>query len=364
MKRKRISCIYMIENLINCKKYVGQSVDFYTRYTGHKRTALTKLDNTLPLYSAMRKYGFDNFEFTILIKDNTTGSIKLDFWEDYFIDLFDTMNREKGYNCTSGGNLSKMYHMDTIAKFKVTNKQIVRNMRNKTGNYKGVSFDKEKQKWCGELTYNYKTIFLGYYNTEEDGAKAYNNYAMYLNENLKDNEKYLLNDIPNYINVPIDVPTKNKKRVMDKKLSQYNGVTYNDKRKNYITCIKYNTKSYYLGSNKNELECAKFYNQQALYYNQNFGTKYVLNDIPNYETIPKDIYTENNEKYVKNKSSVYRGVTFSKRNKKWQAGLALDKKKIHIGFYENEEDAARAYNNRAEQLNKEHNKKYIINELT
>lgn len=80
--KQNICCIYLIENLINCKKYVGQSTNFHSRKISHKHDIKRK--NT-PLYTAMNKYGWENFEFTILIKDQSINNDKLDFWESYFI---------------------------------------------------------------------------------------------------------------------------------------------------------------------------------------------------------------------------------------------------------------------------------------
>ncbi len=43
--------------------------------------------------------------------------------------------------------------------------------------------------------------------------------------------------------------------------------------------------------------------------------------------------------------SKYRGVSFFKRDNKWQAKIKIDGKSKHLGLYETEIDAARAYNN-------------------
>ena len=59
-------------------------------------------------------------------------------------------------------------------------------------------------KICGE--HNYKNIFLGYHNNEIDGAKAYNDHALFLNET--ENCKYLINNIENYNTV-----ARNKEQV-------------------------------------------------------------------------------------------------------------------------------------------------------
>lgn len=52
----------------------------------------------------------------------------------------------------------------------------------------------------------------------------------------------------------------------------------------------------------------------------------------------KDIYT----------SSIYKGVC--KNKKSWQASIKLDGKKIHIGIYKTEAEAAKAYNEKALEL--------------
>ena len=233
---------------------------------------------------------------------------------------------------------------------------------NKTGNYKGVSWNNEKKKWHVALKHNYKNIFLGYYDTEIDGAKVYNEYALYINET--ENTNYLLNNIPNFITKPRDVLTDNKNEFLEKKTSKFVGVDYIKTRQHYKAAIKYNKKTYTLGEDEDEIECAKLYNQQALYYNNTYNTKYILNDIPDYITIPKDVHTENKNKYIKNKSSKYHGVIFSKQAKKYKALLTFNKKQIYLGTFVNEIDAAKAYNQRALELNKELNKNiYIINDL-
>ena len=125
-------------------------------------------------------------------------------------------------------------------------------------------------------------------------------------------------------------------------------------------CFK---KSYNLGTDASEIECAKIYNQQAMYFNSQFDTKYELNDIPNYITIEKNIYKEIQDNKKERGSSIYHGVSFDKKRNKYRACIVFNKKQIHIGFFEKEIDAANAYNKKAEELNKEFNKKYKLNVL-
>ena len=52
----------------------------------------------------------------------------------------------------------------------------------------------------------------------------------------------------------------------------------------------------------------------------------------------------------KNTSSIYKGVTYSKKNKKWEARIRINGKNKFIGYFKNEEDAGRAYDEKALQL--------------
>lgn len=109
----------MIENLINCKKYIGQSIDFENRKRCHKCNYTKK---NYHIYLSMRKYGYENFEYTILMKDRTINYDKLDFWECYFIELFGTLNKNKGYNNDSGGNLNRVCSEEKKKKISESNR--------------------------------------------------------------------------------------------------------------------------------------------------------------------------------------------------------------------------------------------------
>jgi phage anti-repressor protein len=230
---------------------------------------------------------------------------------------------------------------------------------NNTGKYKGVCWSSDKNKWKAELKKEYTISFLGYYENEKDAAKAYNDYALFVNKT--ENKNYVLNNIPNYISQPRDVPNLNKEKSNEKKSSKYIGVSYDSKRKYYVVGIKFENKTYNLGRNESEEECAKIYNQQALYFNNHFNTNYNLNDIPDYKTIEKDFRVKENKK--QNTSTKYFGVTFNKTTNKFRACLVFNKKQIHLGFFENELDAAKAYNKTASELNETYNKNYKINEV-
>jgi len=242
--------------------------------------------------------------------------------------------------------------------YKLTGQQL----KNKTGDYKGVFWCTEKSKWRASLKVHYKEHFLGYFDNELSGAIVYNDYAVYLNNTRKTN--YVINNIPNYLPNPRDILKENLETQMEIETSKYNGVSYDSNRKYYVVSIKYKRKTYNLGHNDDELECAKLYNQQALYFNNTFSSDYILNDIPGYITLPVNIYELLQTKKTNKKSSKYLGVCLNKRTGKYKSIVVYNKKQIHIGTFTDEIQAAEAYNKRVSELNDKFNTNYKLNEIT
>lgn len=54
-----------------------------------------------------------------------------------------------------------------------------------------------------------------------------------------------------------------------------------------------------------------------------------------------------NRRKPKGSSSIYKGVGWQVYAQKWQAGITVNYKRIHLGLFENEEDAAKAYDQEA-----------------
>lgn len=242
---------------------------------------------------------------------------------------------------------------------RITNLEVVNNQQNaqwtinRTGTFKGAQWNKTHNKWRAELKYNGENNFLGYYDTELEAGKAYNDFALHLNHTQ--DCKYLLNSIeePDYQPVPRNIPEENKQSFLqNKSCSEYIGVQYNKLRNNYYSQIKYNGKSYFLGSNKDAIQLAKIYNQQATYFNtQNPKVKYQLNDIPDDITIPKNIIEDKLQSNLESIKSTYHGVTLHKPSNKWRAYVVHNKKQINLGLFDNELDAVKAYNIKAAELN-------------
>ena len=92
--------IYCITNLINNKRYIGQSLNIEKRWKDHKSNYLNCTNSSL--YAAIRKYGINNFKFEVLEECKIE---ELNDKEIYWISFYQTYPPElnKGYNLTPGG---------------------------------------------------------------------------------------------------------------------------------------------------------------------------------------------------------------------------------------------------------------------
>lgn len=89
--------IYMIRNKLNSKVYIGKSFDIDKRFREHLRGNKT----AMLLARALKKYGINNFEFLIL---EECSKEEISDREIFYIDLYKSRERDKGYNIAAGGN--------------------------------------------------------------------------------------------------------------------------------------------------------------------------------------------------------------------------------------------------------------------
>lgn len=98
----RYGIIYKITNLINNKKYIGQTTKYYPseRFRRHITDSINHRIDTY-FSKAINKYGEKAFVFQII--DTANNQEELNRKEKIYIKFYDTLNRNKGYNLTEGG---------------------------------------------------------------------------------------------------------------------------------------------------------------------------------------------------------------------------------------------------------------------
>lgn len=99
----KVSSIYVIENLVNGKVYVGfTSKSPNRRWKDHKKPTTISGSNQY-IHRAMRKYGVQNFRFTVIYQ-SIDREHTLSIMEPYFIEVYKSRDTKHGYNMTDGGD--------------------------------------------------------------------------------------------------------------------------------------------------------------------------------------------------------------------------------------------------------------------
>jgi|ETNvirnome_6_100_1030635.scaffolds.fasta_scaffold02407_3 hypothetical protein len=134
--------------------------------------------------------------------------------------------------------------------------------------------------------------------------------------------------------------------------SQYKGVYKPSSSNSWIARLRTGGEQAHIGSFTCEEQAARAYDRKAL----ELWGEYA------YTNFPKEDYLLDNRKqdYRKKTSSQYRGVTWHKGGKKWQAATRHDGKNIYLGHFTCEKEAARAYNKKAIELRGEY---ALLNEI-
>lgn len=100
--------IYIIRNKINDKVYIGKTnVTIEQRFRDHIYDSKKRRCEKRPLYSAMRKYGADQFYIELIEETNDTSNR-----EKYWIAFYNSYHY--GYNATIGGDGSEYVNRKKI----------------------------------------------------------------------------------------------------------------------------------------------------------------------------------------------------------------------------------------------------------
>lgn len=236
-----LSGIYLYENIIDGKRYVGQSCNLRIRIRDHERNfTRDKLENTsagesVYLWRAVRKYGRENFTFSILEECSPDD---LDRLEIEYIKKLKSHQSENGYNFSWGGNQTNRgmkfsdETKDKMSKSKVgiLNSFFGKTHSNETRNKISKWREDNKDAWyvSGKDHFNSGKVW-------DDNRKR--------EKSIRD--------------MGINNPSFGKKHTNAN--SKYYGVK---KDKNYwVASISYRNKKYYIKTCSSEIEAARFYNK-------------------------------------------------------------------------------------------------------
>ena len=108
--------IYKIVTNHNGFVYIGQTIqNLRRRWHKHLSDLKSKTHHNQLLQKVYDKYGEQDFVFEVIEKCNIA---EIDERERYWINFYDSTNREKGYNFESGGNENKKLCAETIEKIR------------------------------------------------------------------------------------------------------------------------------------------------------------------------------------------------------------------------------------------------------
>lgn len=93
--------IYKIENKVNGKVYVGQSINIEQRWAGHRSMLRHNHHENQHLQNAWNKYGENNFQF--LVVEECSKKL-LNNREKYWINYYESYNDKNGYNISMEEN--------------------------------------------------------------------------------------------------------------------------------------------------------------------------------------------------------------------------------------------------------------------
>ncbi|WPT16737.1 APETALA2-like protein 4 [Picochlorum sp. SENEW3] len=234
--------------------------------------------------------------------------------------------------------------------------------------YRGVSYDRKKAKWRVQIkvaALGKSGVSVGYFDTEEAAARAYDRAAIGLlgrdAPNLQTNfdvSDYSEDSIPclsGKTREEVKTTLKSerikqapRRRFMSRqRTSKYMGVGSSNRKNQWQARILVHGKVTHLGYYETEEEAAKVYDRVSLaLHGMQAQTNFPVDDYPEQDIEPfRDLDRESLQRALgvkpMDKSSKYRGV--SKKKGKWEAKVMVNRRWAYRELFDSEEAAARAY---------------------
>lgn len=172
----RVWVIYLWTNLVNNKKYVGQSYRLNKRVDEHiKGNPSYKNAKVSPLSIAIYEYGLENFTLEIIHEDIMTQQ-EANKWEAYYIGYYNTIaSNKRGYNIF--GSSDTIFIMPPeMCEEQSKKRQGKTNIKNKVG-YIGVRKDDRCASFIAHVVKSGKNM-CKLFRTEIEAAEAYDKMVL------------------------------------------------------------------------------------------------------------------------------------------------------------------------------------------
>ena len=179
--------------------------------------------------------------------------------------------------------------------------------------FKGVSWDPGSEKWKAQIKQNGKHAYLGSFDNEQEAAHKYDETSATLGR-------------------PLNFPKASDGALVGPSL--YKGVSWDRGKKKWRAQLKQGGKKSSLGYFDNEEAAARKYDEAAGIIGRSLN-------------FPK---ADSDRGSWSGGASRFKGVSWTAGTKKWRANIQKDGKKTHLGCFDNEEEAARKYDEAATAL--------------
>lgn len=128
------SGIYKITHLDSGRIYIGQSINLKNRMKSYK--SAVKNNGKSHIVGALKKYGWEAFEFTVLVY--AEGKEFLNLLEKQAIEVYNSMN-PNGFNLREGGNdstftIETRKKMSEVRRAYLKDPKVIENLRSKRKN--------------------------------------------------------------------------------------------------------------------------------------------------------------------------------------------------------------------------------------